>query len=225
MGRIQKAYETRFRWLLQQVGARRLNQGVAWFIGKAKRLSAQEEISPADALTRVYEELALRPPYRNRVTAPAPDCFFCDAGLGGLARWLRAAGYDALWEAGIDDDELLDRARKLSATIITTDSVLMERRVLRDRIIRALWLPPTLSIAEQLSLVFREFHLDRRTPRCMQCGGELSGVDKESARERIPPRTYVWLDEYFICSRCGQLFWHGTHWLRIQRQLEGIGTK
>ena len=103
--------------------------------------------------------------------------------------------------------------------------MLMERRVLRDRIIRALWLPPTLSIAEQLSLVFREFGLEKRAPRCMHCGGELRRIDKESACERIPPRTYRWLDEYFICSRCGQLFWHGTHWLRIERQLEGIGTK
>jgi len=29
--------------------------------------------------------------------------FFCDAMLGGLARWLRAAGYDAEYEYGIDD--------------------------------------------------------------------------------------------------------------------------
>jgi len=39
-------------------------------------------------------------------------------------------------------------------------------------------------------------------------------------REQIPPRTYRWQDEYFVCGRCGKLFWHGTHWLRIVSKLE-----
>lgn len=33
-----------------------------------------------------------------------PPRFACDAMLGGLARWLRAAGYDATWTYGIEDD-------------------------------------------------------------------------------------------------------------------------
>ena len=76
----------------------------------------------------------------------------------------------------------------------------MERRLLRDRIIPAFWLPPTLSIPEQLALVFREFGLTLRGPRCMSCGGELRRGSKEALRERIPPRTYRWLDEFFVCT-------------------------
>jgi uncharacterized protein with PIN domain len=136
---------------------------------------------------------------------------------------LRAAGYESKWEPGIDDDELLRQARKISATILTTDSMLMERRVLRDRIIPAFWLPPTLGIPQQLTQVFREFGLRALAPRCMSCGGNLVRVEKESLRERIPPRTYAWLDEYFLCSRCGKLFWHGTHWQRIARALAAVG--
>src|SRR5204862_7133916 len=131
--------------------------------------------------------------------------FFCDAGLGGLARWLRAAGYEAEWEAGIDDDELLQKAAAISATILTTDSMLMERRLLRDRIIPSLWLPPTLRIREQLHLVFRELRLILRGARCMSCGGALVRGDKESLRGRIPPKTCLWQDEYFVCSRCGKV--------------------
>lgn len=37
--------------------------------------------------------------------------FACDAMLGGLARWLRAAGYDASWQEGITDQELIGRNR------------------------------------------------------------------------------------------------------------------
>ena len=37
--------------------------------------------------------------------------------------------------------------------------------------------------------------------------------------ERIPPRTARWKDEYFVCARCGRLFWEGTHWERIRERL------
>ena len=222
MGRILKAYETRFRWLLRSARARRLDQGVEALINKARQFSATHQIPLADGLARVQEELALRPQFRTVNHSSAPVIFYCDAGLGGLARWLRAAGYEAFWEAGIDDDELLRRARTLAATILTTDSMLMERRVLRNQVIPSLWLPPTLGISEQLRLVFREFNLQLRTPRCMRCGGELRRADKEELRGRVPPRTYRWLDEYFVCNRCGQAFWHGTHWTRIVKELESL---
>jgi uncharacterized protein with PIN domain len=222
MSRIRKAYETQFRWLLQHVHARRLDQGVKSLLDKSQRLSIQEGVSRSEALAVVYEDLAARPHFRDLKPATGCDRFFCDAGLGGLARWLRAAGYEASWVEGIDDDELLREARKLGTAILTTDSMLMERRVLRDRLIPALWLPPTLVMAEQLKLVFREFDLRLRRPRCMTCGGKLVRAEKEPLRARIPPRTYVWIDEYFLCSHCDKLFWHGTHWRKIVVILESL---
>jgi uncharacterized protein with PIN domain len=101
---------------------------------------------------------------------------------------------------------------------------MMQRRVLRDGIVPALWVPPTLVKSAQLALVFREFGLALRPPRCMSCGGELRRVEKEQMRERIPPRTWRWLDEYFVCIRCDRLFWHGTHWQKIRRQLEAAAS-
>ena len=219
MSRIRHAYIVRFRTLLQQVRPRKLEQGVRWLVAKADSLSVMEAISPTEALTRVYERLTARKPFQNAQPAPRPDCFLCDAGLGGLARWLRGAGHDALWTPDIDDDDLLRQARQTSATLLTTDSLLMERRVLRDHIIPAFWLPPSLGIAGQLALVFREFGLKLAEPRCMSCGGELRRVDKAALRSRIPPKTYLWLDEFFVCRRCDKLFWRGTHWERITREL------
>ena len=154
-------------------------------------------------------------------TAP-PVEFACDAGLGGLARWLRAAGYEAHWRPDIDDDDLLREARRIPATLLTTDSLLMERGVLRDGVIPALWVPPSLKKFEQLQLVLRELQLPVLEPRCMSCGGRLRPVDKESVRDRIPPKTYRWRDEYFLCARCDKLFWHGTHWDKIGERLRGL---
>ena len=159
VSRIRRGYEDRFRALLRQARARRLEEGVQWLVAKAGSLSADDGISLADALAQVYERLASNKHFQKSPPAPASVHFLCDAGLGGLARWLRAAGYEAAWQPDIDDDHLLREALRLQATLLTTDAMLMERRLLRDRIIPAFWLPPTLSIPEQLALVFREFGL------------------------------------------------------------------
>ena len=72
--------------------------------------------------------------------------------------------------------------------------------------------------------MFREFGLTQGEPRCMSCGGELRRVEKEALRDRIPPKTYRWIEEYFVCARCDHLFWRGTHWTRIQQQLRLVGA-
>ncbi|HID21210.1 MAG TPA: hypothetical protein EYP14_02270, partial [Planctomycetaceae bacterium] len=153
---------------------------------------------------------------------PGAVTFVCDAGLGGLARWLRAAGYEAHWQADVDDDELIRQARTMPAILLTTDSLLMQRGVIRDGLVPAVWVPPTLKKTEQLRLVLSELQLPVRDPRCMSCGGELRRVDKEAVKDRIPPRTYRWLDEYFVCTVCDKLMWEGTHWARIERTLDTI---
>lgn len=188
MSRIRKGYEARFRSLLQRAGARRIEQGIRWLVEKARRLSEKERVPLTDALGRVCAGLARRTQAQQPGAAAPAIRFFCDAGLGGLARWLRAAGYEALWEPDIADDALLWEARRLSATILTTDSMMMERRLLRERIIPAFWLPPTLSIAEQLALVFCEFNLKAGQPRCMSCGGQLRQEKKKLCATASRPK-------------------------------------
>jgi uncharacterized protein len=226
MSRIGKAYVARFRALLLRIRARKLEQGVDWLTNRARQTSTLNGITLNEALAERCERLrgqVARWEVRAHGIRPfsiesAPR-FLCDAGLGGLARWLRAAGYETFWFADIDDPALLQQARQLDATILTSDSLMMERRVLRDGLLCSIWLPPTLTKGEQLALVFRELGLAPRPPRCMRCGGELRRVDKESVRERIPPKTWRWIDDYFLCAQCGQLFWHGTHWQRITAEL------
>ena len=167
MSRIGKGYEARFRALLQQAAARRLEEGVGWLVKKAERSSARDGMPMAEALRGVCDELRAKAAFGKKDSGARAIRFWCDAGLGGLARWLRAAGYDALWQSDIADDALIREAREAAATIQTTDAMLMERRLLRERVVQSFWLPPTLAIAEQLGLVFREYGLKVGQPRCM----------------------------------------------------------
>src|SRR5438132_12222884 len=98
VSRIQKAYESQFRALLQQARARRLEQGVQWLLARARELSSREGTPLTDSIARVYERVAAKPSFKKRHSSRAPLVFLCDAGLGGLARWLRAAGHDATWQ-------------------------------------------------------------------------------------------------------------------------------
>jgi uncharacterized protein with PIN domain len=148
----------------------------------------------------------------------SPD-FQCDAALGGLARWLRAAGYDARWWPGISDDRLVRETLSSSAILLTTDRPLCRRGVVAYGVIPALLVPVSLKKLEQFAFVVGQLQLPLKPPRCMKCAGRLCPVPKLKVRDRIPPRTYPWRDDYFVCDRCDKLYWRGTHWRHIGDQL------
>jgi uncharacterized protein with PIN domain len=150
---------------------------------------------------------------------PAP-CFACDAMLGGLARWLRAAGYDVSWHPGIDDWDLVRLARREGRILLSSDTGIFRIGIVRDGEVPALLIPHGLKKAEQLAFVLRAFNLDLRPPRCMACGGALVDVPREQVRDRAPPRSLAWQEHFHECTRCGQLFWQGTHWQQISRLLQ-----
>src|SRR5438876_10577751 len=99
--------------MLRQAGARRPEQGADWLVGKAQKLSTANQLPLSATLTQVYQRLQ-RQCLSRKIESPVSEAvrsFWCDSGLGGLARWLRGAGYDALWHPQIDDDELLGKAK------------------------------------------------------------------------------------------------------------------
>lgn len=148
--------------------------------------------------------------------------FACDAMLKGLARWLRAAGFDAWWRYGVDDGDLVRLAANEGRILLTQDSGIMKRSPIASGAVRSLFIPYTLTVHAQLQFVFTNCGLTRSEPRCMKCGGRLEAVSKESVRDEAPPRTFKWLDEFFRCARCRQLFWEGTHWTKIHDRLDHI---
>ena len=150
--------------------------------------------------------------------APSPR-FACDAMLGGLARWLRAAGYDASWHYSIDDRDLVNLARTEGRTVLSSDDDVFAFALVRDGLVPALFVPRGLTGQDQTAHVLRRLGLPLREPRCMACGGELAGLTREEAAGRVAPRSLACHDRFWACVRCGKAFWHGTHWGKIAERL------
>jgi uncharacterized protein with PIN domain len=231
--RIEEGFRWRFRDLLALVQPRRLDFGVDLLLRRGRTRAERQNLPLAQAFAQVYEFTRQRVQRRLVVTGSCslveppwdrfghePPRFLCDAGLGGLARWLRAAGYEARWAPDAGGGALVGDALQGGLVLLTTDSRVMERRVIRDGSSLALWLPSTLTRHELLTMVFRDLGLSLRAPRCMACGGELVPTPKQEVAPRIPPRTARWKDDYFVCARCDHLFWQGTHWERIETRLQ-----
>jgi len=142
-----------------------------------------------------------------------PPRFLCDPSLGGLARWLRAAGYEARDAKGRGAS--MAEPADPGLVLLTTDSAVLDHRLAREGQGLVLWLPSALTMREQLAMVLRDLGLRPREARCMACGGALVRARKEDVHPRIPPRTALWKDEYYVCAACDRLFWRGTHWERI----------
>jgi uncharacterized protein with PIN domain len=145
--------------------------------------------------------------------------FACDAMLGGLARWLRAAGYDASWHDGIDDGALVRLARAKGRTLLSSDEDIFAFALVRDGVVPALFVPRGEPLLTQLAHVLRVLGLALREPRCMACGGALAELTKEGATGRVPPRSLACHERFSECLRCRRVFWHGSHWQQIVKKL------
>jgi hypothetical protein len=230
-GRIEHGFRARFRALAAALG--RSDPG-GWASARVLEIvdrARSERVAPARALFEAWgrEVQAARSEARARRAGPAapwerfagedPPRFLCDPSLGGLARWLRAAGYEAARAPEVPGHRLPDEARRRGLVLLTTEAEVLDRRIVADGSLVVVWLPSALTMAEQLRMAALELGLTLRAPRCMACGGALVPTPKDDVRPRIPPRTALWKDEYFLCAGCGGLFWRGTHWERIEATL------
>jgi uncharacterized protein len=144
--------------------------------------------------------------------------------LGGLAKWLRAAGYDTYFAregTDISDRSLTGKALEEGRVLLTSDGGFLEHKPVREGSVAFLRVPH-LPLEEQLRFVVRHFELTRRQSRCMECNGELIIVQPGAVVDRVPPGVIRDHQEFFLCEGCERVFWHGSHWDRIAGRLSRV---
>lgn len=151
-------------------------------------------------------------------TTPENIRLLCDEMLKGLARWLRAAGYDTqVCESGLPDRIVLQRAREENRLLITRDHKLKE---FRDATTTVIWLHcnDTESCVQALSKVLSVNWLRNPFSRCLDCNTLLIEADAEKL-SRVPAESRKLARPLWYCPACDKVYWEGSHVDRMRSQL------
>jgi len=141
--------------------------------------------------------------------------FILDNHLGRLAVYLRMLGFDALYRNDFHDGELARLSSQEGRVLLTRD----RRLLMRAQVTQGYWVRSKIP-RQQLLEVVQRFNLrDGIVPfsRCMRCNGTLQPVSKEAVLDRLEPLTRLYYEEFRICGDCGQVYWKGSHYERMQR--------
>jgi uncharacterized protein with PIN domain len=143
--------------------------------------------------------------------------FVADAHLGGLARLLRMAGFDTIYDNGLRDDQVEALAVEEDRVVLTRDRDLLKRRTIAyGCYVRA------LRPQEQLLEMFERLGLAERArpfSRCLHCNAPLRQVSKAEVAGRLPPQVLETQDDFRTCDVCGRVYWKGSHWERMSERM------
>ncbi|MCA9811742.1 MAG: Mut7-C RNAse domain-containing protein [Nitrosarchaeum sp.] len=150
--------------------------------------------------------------------------FIIDAMLGNVAKKLRLLGYDSKYFADIDDNKLVDIARKEDRIIISRDVELSRRA-------KKIGLDVILVTSQDEVEMFRDIvihanleisKINGDDARCPKCNYITTLTDKRTIKEKIPEKVYQVNDKFWICDNCNQVYWEGTHIENLQEFVNKI---
>lgn len=173
-----------------------------------------DESPPDDAVLELHPWSADCP---QRPPAGGAPGFLADAHLGQLARKLRLLGFDTRFDNDLGDALLVSQAAAEGRVLLTRDRQLLMRADVRQGCH-----VPDVSLHEQLAYLAGRFRLcdfARPFSRCMDCNGLLQSVTLAELDEPPPPGVVEMQDAYWRCESCGKLYWRGSHWRELDRQV------
>jgi uncharacterized protein with PIN domain len=146
--------------------------------------------------------------------------FIADGMLGKLTRWLRMLGQDVKYSTQFEDFELIATAEKEHRVLLTRDSQLYERAIAKN--VRAFYVRSQTG-AEKLAELAKFFDfslaIDLNLSRCPRCNSRIYLMPKETLAGSVEKNTFTYHDEFWKCSKCGQVYWKGAHWNGIHATL------
>ena len=147
--------------------------------------------------------------------------FLTDGMLGKLTRWLRMLGHDVEYIGSVDDKELIMKGKEEKRIILTRDVELYKQATAKGA---EAFLIETPDQTANLAILAKRFHfkldINMETSRCPKCNSKIKAVCKGNITDKIPLSTSSNYNEFWQCQGCGQVYWRGTHWKKIEKTLE-----
>jgi len=184
------------------------------------RLQVGQQQVDFDYLVVDGDNVAVYPPTPGQKLPPEGNRFVLDNHLGRLAAYLRMLGFDTIYRNDLQDEELAQIASQQERVLLTRD-----RRLLMRRVIKYGYCLRSLDSVEQVSeVLFRYDLFERVSPfqRCLRCNTPLEPVSKAAVLDRLEPLTRLYYDEFHRCPACGQVYWKGSHYERMQTIIERL---
>ena len=153
--------------------------------------------------------------------------FITDNNVGKLARWLRLIGYDTSLLKQKDDAQMIKIALGENRVILTKDAQFMKRRLVTSGALKTLYIEqddPEVQVQE----VVQNMNLDygfKPFSRCLECNQALVARDKEEIKDLVPGRVSETQTQYTQCPVCHRVYWPGTHWQAMCKQLEDLQAR
>jgi len=168
----------------------------------------------------VFELLDITGVTRLRPVPLREPRFVLDVHLGTLARKLRMLGFDTRYDRGYTDEAIARIASDERRIVLTRDIGLLKR----SEVERGYWLR-SQAPATQLLEVIEQFDLRskiRAFSRCLICNGTIRRVQTSEVKKLLQPKTRRYYNEFYRCDSCGKLFWKGSHYQRMMREVETL---
>jgi len=149
--------------------------------------------------------------------------FVADGHLGRLTRNLRLLGFDVAYDQTADDRQLLEVMVRENRALLTRD-----RRLLMHAIVQHGYCPRSQNADEQTIEVVRRFDLlELIAPftRCLRCNTGLQQTAKADIIDKLKPLTKIYYDQFRRCPGCNQIYWSGSHFLKLQKRIEEIRSR
>jgi uncharacterized protein with PIN domain len=149
--------------------------------------------------------------------------FVVDHNVGRLAKWLRMVGFDTKFFTGENDSDMVEMALAENRIILTRDTRIMERRVVADGRLKAILIESD-RLEKQLAQVITVLGLYKSRFRpftiCLEDNEPLIGKTKDEVKDRVSPYVYQTQQQFVECPKCRRIYWRGTHWQAMSRQIE-----
>jgi len=147
-----------------------------------------------------------------------------DGMLGNVAKWLRLLGIDTYYERDLEDDKLIELASKYNAILITGDEELSFKAFRKN--IKVILLKNKLTKKSMIKKVLSELNINKNNleigSRCIRCNNLLKPIDKNLISNKLPKKIIENNDEFWYCDKCDKIYWYGSHWRNIEKELNEI---
>lgn len=169
-----------------------------------------------------FESLDISPLIRLREKPLRDPRFVVDTNLGQLARYLRLLGFDATYRINFADAEVAQIGSREKRIVLTRDRALLQHKIItHGYFVRAV--KPREQVREILARLDL-YRTLRPFTRCLRCNGELETVDKNEVLHQLEPKTKKYYDRFRRCKACGQAYWKGSHFNRMEKLCDYFAT-